>query len=272
MSRRPREEENAVSLFPFLSILACVIGTLTLMITAMALGQLDPEAVEEANRQLREAEQRAAEHEEVTAEARAYEEQISDLRKLIAEAEAIRQKLARARAELKVVQAKYDAMAKDMASAKVLSELNRHRERIAEMEKQQPILAKEIEKLKAELAKRDEPPPPADVKIRPAGSGDDVHPYFVECRPSEVVILDGSGTRVRRDDLSKSPEFAEAMARVRSDPKGVMTFLVRPDAVHTYNIASDVARVNQTRNGKLPIASQGEIDLSLFSSKMLKQQ
>lgn len=268
MSRRPREEENSVSLFPFLSILACVIGVLTLMITAMALGQLDPEAVEEANRQLIEAEQRAKEHTEVKAQISEYEQQLNDLRRLIAEAEAIRQDLERARAELALIKAKHDQMAVDDASAKVLAELNRQRERLAEMEKNKPLITAEIEKLKAELAKRDTPPPPAQVKVQPGGSGDDIHPYFMECARNDVVILDdGSKTRVRRADLSTSPEFAQAMARVRADPKGVMTFLVRPDGVGTYNSASDVARINQTRNGKLPISTQGEIDLTLFTGK-----
>ena len=41
MVRRRRSAEETVSLFPFLSILACVIGVLTLMITAMALGQME---------------------------------------------------------------------------------------------------------------------------------------------------------------------------------------------------------------------------------------
>ena len=41
MARRRRKKGVSVSLFPFLSILACVIGTLTLMITALALGQMD---------------------------------------------------------------------------------------------------------------------------------------------------------------------------------------------------------------------------------------
>ena len=35
MARR-RKKSITVSLFPFMSILACVIGTLTLMLTAMA--------------------------------------------------------------------------------------------------------------------------------------------------------------------------------------------------------------------------------------------
>ena len=34
-----------ISLFPFLSILACVIGILTLMITAIVIAQIDPESV-----------------------------------------------------------------------------------------------------------------------------------------------------------------------------------------------------------------------------------
>ena len=36
-----------MSLFPFLSILACVIGILTLMITAIVIAQIDPESVNE---------------------------------------------------------------------------------------------------------------------------------------------------------------------------------------------------------------------------------
>ena len=40
MASRPPKREFASSLFPFLSVLACVIGTLTLLIAALALGQV----------------------------------------------------------------------------------------------------------------------------------------------------------------------------------------------------------------------------------------
>ena len=50
MPRRRRRAQRSVSLFPFLSILACVIGTLTLMITALALGQMDNETVASAEK------------------------------------------------------------------------------------------------------------------------------------------------------------------------------------------------------------------------------
>ena len=53
MSRRQRQSGQSVSLFPFLSILACVIGTLTLMITALAQGARPAEAVDDPRRSRR---------------------------------------------------------------------------------------------------------------------------------------------------------------------------------------------------------------------------
>lgn len=46
MARRRRSRVPALSLFPFLSVLACVIGALTLMIAALAIGQLATETVD----------------------------------------------------------------------------------------------------------------------------------------------------------------------------------------------------------------------------------
>lgn len=265
MGRRPREDDDAISLFPFLSILACVIGTLTLMIAAMALGQLDPEAVADAEKQIEEAEARAEKHTEAMAAIEVVDVEANKLRALIAEAEAVRQQLARARAELKALEAESAKMTgTDAASAKLLAEANRQRERIKQLEAQLPEMKAELDKLKAELAKLDKPPPPAQVRIEPGGSGAKIDPYFVECDRGGVVLLDGDGARIPRGDLTGSPVFAKAMEAVRKRERGVMIFLVRPDGVYTYNTASDVARVNQTRNGKLPVSGQGEIDLSRF--------
>ena len=48
MVRRPPIEEDDVSLFPFLSIIAAVIGVLTLMIAAVPLGRMNQGDVKEA--------------------------------------------------------------------------------------------------------------------------------------------------------------------------------------------------------------------------------
>ena len=48
MARFRRTEDDDVSLFPFLSVIAAVIGVLTLMIAAVTLGQMNQDDVKEA--------------------------------------------------------------------------------------------------------------------------------------------------------------------------------------------------------------------------------
>ena len=48
MSRRRQARKHEVSLFPFLDILACVIGNLILIITAVVLDQMDTKPIAEA--------------------------------------------------------------------------------------------------------------------------------------------------------------------------------------------------------------------------------
>jgi len=49
---KSRKRDFAVSLFPFLSILACVLGVLTLMITSVVLTQIDDESVDQAKEEV----------------------------------------------------------------------------------------------------------------------------------------------------------------------------------------------------------------------------
>ena len=49
----------SVSLFPFLSILACVLGVLTLMITSVVLTQIDDESVDQAKEEVLQKKQNA---------------------------------------------------------------------------------------------------------------------------------------------------------------------------------------------------------------------
>ena len=49
MASRRTKRDFASSLFPFLSVLACVIGTLTLLIAALALGQVAEDLLDAEN-------------------------------------------------------------------------------------------------------------------------------------------------------------------------------------------------------------------------------
>ena len=265
MARQKRPNTEAVSLFPFLSILACVIGTLTLMITALALGQMekqqDPEVV-----------RRALEHEKLQAENEARQKEVDRLSRLLADASALREALALALEELKKLENRKDKETKKATGGKklnapLLAEANLLQKRIDELDPESKELQKEIRRLQAELSKRKSPPKEAENKIQPGGSGVDLDPTFVECTADGVRILEGSNPFIRRTDLSKSKPFLDLLDGVSKKPKGSVIFLIRDNAVGTYNSAHSIARGRYCRDGKLPVAGKGNIDLSVFKKR-----
>ena len=187
MARRRRNRGETVSLFPFLSILACVIGTLTLMITALALGQID-------NTQSPEVIARADEHEQRLAEIKTREEEADKLQRLLDEAAALREELTRALAELKRLQEqqKQDTKNADDSQKKkiqLLAEAAKLRQLIDGIQTELTSLLVKLRRLQAELRTRKNPPKEAVVKIQPGGSGLDLDPTFVECIVAGVVLL-----------------------------------------------------------------------------------
>lgn len=269
MAKRKRSDGESVSLFPFLSILACVIGTLTLMITAVVLGQMDREQSPEVR-------QRAEEFEKLQQQLAADREEVEKLKQLMAAAEDLREELAAALDEISQLEreqkAQLDESGKtDSEGAKLLAEANRLRKRIAELEPDLPELKIQIEQLEQELKSRKDPPQEAEVVVRPGGSGVKLDPTFVECTTNGVVILDEKNPiTIRRGDLNKEGgAFHQLLDRVAGTKDGTVIFLMRPDAVGTYNTARNVARTHYgpngyCPNGKLPVSTQGRIDLSLF--------
>ena len=137
------------------------------------------------------------------------------------------------------------------------------------MIKQEEARLKELQQqqaqLRAELAERKQPPPEAEVKIQPSGTGYDLNPVFVECAAGSIVLHDGpEPKRIPRGEITTHPAFQKLLEKVKQDKKGTLVFLVRPDAVATYNAARNFARSNYVKNGKLAVAGQGKLDLSLF--------
>ena len=246
-----------------MSILACVIGTLTLMITALALGQIDstqsPEVIA-----------RAEEHEQRLSEIKTSENEAEKLKRLLDEAAALREELKRALAELKRLeeQQKQDTKNADNSQKKkiqLLAEANKLQQLIDKIQADLSPLVVKIKRLQAELNSRKNPPKEAVVKIQPGGSGLNLDPTFVECTAAGVVLLESRGKPlVRRADLRTNKAFIALLDRVAKKPKGSVIFLVRSDAVSTYSAARGVARSRYCRNGKLPVLGKGRIDLSMF--------
>jgi hypothetical protein len=278
--------DDSVSLFPFLSILAAVIGILVLMITAVTLGQVgkdNPKAqadAAEAAKAAEEAAQRAAEYKRLREQAKADQEAVKDLLAKIAKIEIAQRdaatmaaNIAAAKKELAELQASTAANAD--AAQKRQVELAAKQARLEqllkenkELEDRLKPLAEQLAKLKEQVAKLSAPPEEAQVQIKPSGSGSNLTPIFVECAAESIVLHDRpQPLRIPRAQLGGHAEFLKLLDKVKADKDATVVFLVRPDGVGTYNAARGVARGRSVTNGKLAIGSQGKLDLSLFSGK-----
>jgi hypothetical protein len=264
MAKRRKKKGVNVELFPFLSILSCVIGVLTLMITGLALGQLNPE---DSARIVR-----AERNRELLEMVRADEKKVAELRELIARAKAVSAALEAANRELERLResqadtAKAEGLAKD-ETAKLLAEADNLFRRIEQLKPELTELEQEIARIKAEIEKRKLPPEPAQVHIRPGGSGSSFTPVFIECTARDIAVYqdpDGEPTRYLRSGLRTNLEFIALVDKIAADPKKQIVFLVREDAYYMWRDANAVANSRYCINGMLPVVGQGKIDLSAF--------
>lgn len=261
--RRKSDASQSVSLFPFLSVLACVIGTLTLMIAALALGQMDNPAVASAERL--EAEQRRldAEREKIAKIEKELEKiDKSTPRGLLARAEV---RLAEVKQEIAAEMEKRDQATEDDVT---VVDAEAHAQELAKLQAELDQIRQRQKQLQQELAQRNKPPDEAMVRVLPSGSGVDLTPTFVECNASGIVIYTGGGERrVRRADVPADAQFQSLLDEISKQAKRTVIFLIRDNGFGTYYTARDVARSRYARHGKLPVTGKGKIDVSMFEKK-----
>jgi len=264
MARR-RRAKRSISLFPFLSILACVIGTLTLLITALALGQMDTDEMAselKLDYLKRQIEKTLARIEQLKEQLGEFESGADDLLKQLADAKVELARLKRLKAALLENTGKKEEKP-DIEIPVVDAE--KHKKRVAQMQEQLETQEEQKQELVAELKERKGTADEAEVIIQPGGSGVDLEPTFVECAASGIVIHDGEEPRrVLRADLRSDEGFLALLDRVAADPNATVIFLVRDDGLSTYYAARSLARSRYARNGKLPVIGHGKIDLSTF--------
>ena len=272
MARR-RRNDTQVELFPFLSVLACVIGVLTLMIAAMALGQMDSEDVE--------AIEKVERHKRLEQEIQQKQDKRAELQKLIAQAEKIANELEQARDELRRMQeAKEKADEREQEyeqrNISLLAEANELRREIERLKKDLEEIRAEIERIKEELELRKKPPDPADVVIKPGGTDEAGRKMmrrivFMECRRGAVrVYNDLTGEDVERfssGSIHTNLRFIKLLDKLAVNDNRIV-FLVREDAYGTARRAQRIATDRGVYNGKLPVIGQGAIDLSVFEQAL----
>ena len=271
MVRRPPIEEDDVSLFPFLSIIAAVIGVLTLMIAAVTLGQMNQGDVKEAMAN-------AIAMDRLQKELAGLEDLVEKLNvridkdqaALLADAKERQNELVKTRAELDALVKELSATQERAAELKeikiVIPEVPKsERESLADIKAKQAMLNERLAALRIQLEKRINPPDEAEVSVLPGGTGLSFTPHFVECTASAIVLHDeAKPITIRREAIGADAKFTGLLETVVNANNHSIVFLVRSDSLATYRAAKRLCDQNGVRNGKLPAVGNGRLDFSHF--------
>lgn len=264
MPRRPRNTDDDISLFPFLSIIACVIGVLTMMIATLALAQTDTPDVA----QIENFEQDKKTLDRTKSRIEQIKLEISDSLKLREQ----QQQNAANQAEIAQMLAELQSIEKELAEQKkiqiVIPKVDpKARETAKEMHAQHAELEEQIAQLEQDLKDRKDKSE-ANVTVLPQGSGLNFNPHFVECAMDSFVMHNQSPPkRIRTANAIKAGEFIELMEVAANGKNDSIVFLVRSDGLVTFRTLKGLCDKRSIRNGKLPVVGQGRIDLSAFTSK-----
>ncbi|MGY8771555.1 MAG: hypothetical protein ACKVH8_24330 [Pirellulales bacterium] len=269
MARRGGNTDEEISLFPFLSVVACMIGTLTLIIATLSISGLDNDTVE-----------RAEEYDKVKNKFDSellsivgLKQSIVDKREELgltqteknAELEELRKRLA---ALLKTEEAARKEFAEITKLVVPMVNVKQQTESIDQMQEELKGHKEQIAQLDKEISSRDIELKEAQVSILPSGSGVGFNPKFVECAASRIVIHSApKPISVRNNELGANADYKKLMDSVKAAEKSTLIFLIREDGLGTYYAARNLANTNGVKNGKLPVPGNGRIDLSYLNKK-----
>lgn len=282
MSRRNKNKGQTVSLFPFLSVLACVIGVLTMLISVLSLLQVDPGEIEDLQR-AEAAQKLRLVLDEQENKLKDEESELDELRRKLAEAALLAQSIEDAKKALADLQDEHDANRKLSAAKKneiisLLAELKRLRELVAQAKKDLLALGIDISDLDEKI--KDAKPPQTLTKILPPGEGGGGRGgrskfIFVDIRPNVLrvheagkspIVIKVSG-RLGHHELTQHPGLSEVLERIYKSNGGLqLVQFIRPAAKPT-EVARLLVRVARNKGvlvGKLPAVDDGPLDLTAF--------
>jgi hypothetical protein len=273
MAKRRDSNDNQVSLFPFLSILACLIGALVMIIVVMVTSQANkadgrtPEEIKTAQEFLKiqkEIEERKKL--DVT-----LKDQIVELEKVEKDLEEKQTRFLKLR---KLLDSSNEVQAQNkIESARMQKELDDLLVEIEGITKQVKESKIEIANLMAEIKKRQVPldkKPPA-VVVQPGGSGmpEGTKVFFVEASGGALKILGAWGEDYRLsasgETVVADPNYNYLLTEMAKNPKSILLFLIRDDGQGAFANGGGRAQNDyNVRIAKLPIPGRGDLDLKLF--------
>lgn len=266
MARRPRDNDDDISLFPFLSIIASVIGVLTMMIATLALAQMDTKDVALID-----------EYESTAKELSEEEAAVAELQKIIddrigPDAVAVQEDLKKNEKELAQLLKELQEVQKQLKEQEkvkvVIPQLDpARRESVASMQSELKSIEEELAQLEKELSEREEASQ-TKTSILPSGSGVNFTPHFVECAAGSIVMHTVDPPKlIRAANMVNDKDFIALLETVANGVNDSIVFLIRSDGLSTYYAARKLCTDRDIRNGKLPVIGNGRIDLSHFARK-----
>lgn len=271
MSRARKNSGTSVSLFPFLSILVCMIGCLTLIIVVLNLIAMnkgegrEPEEIE-----------RAREFVELKKENDEDEKKLEELKQLIENLLQMNQEDIEKREKLTQLKEMLENQEEiDVIREELIAQFNLLQQTNKKLTQDEIDLIAQIVLLKKEIEERKLPPEAASLQVRPSGSGANTEPYFVEIADKTVLIhhsLTEPPVEIPSASLNQSEEFVELLKTVSAKPYRTLIFLVRgsDSSVANLNSANSVVGAfnrntgAQILAGRLPLPGDGKIDLTMF--------
>lgn len=272
MAKRARDSGAGVNLFPFLSILICIIGCLTLIIVVINLIGMN-----KGEGRTSEEVERAREFVILEKEKEEKQKEQDRLRQLIENVIQQNKDVITARDKLvtlkKMLENQEDI---DKGREELIAKFNLLQTTNKKLVSDEIFLQEEIKKKEAEIAKRGTPPQPAALQVRPSGSSSTTRPFFAEISDRGIYLhrsLTQEPVAIPIASLNQSEEFINFLKLVASEPYNRLIFLVRgsPGAVKTLNEASQLVgsynRANATEiiPGRLPLPGEGKVDLQMFA-------
>lgn len=273
MAQRRESSGEEVSLFPFLSILACLIGALVLIIVVLVIAQ-----VGKAEGRTPDEIRMAQEHQKMLKEIEERKKMDVVLKEKLAELEKLQE-------EIKEKEQRYLKLRKILDTSKEVQEQNKQISiqlqkelddlllEIDGLKKQQAESKKLIAELLEELKKREVPKdkkvPP--VVVQPSGSGmpETTKVYFVECASGSLKVMGAWGEDYRlgasAEIVVADPAYNHFLTEVAKDKNSLILYLIRDDGQGAFTNGAGRAEGDyQIRVGKLPIPGRGQLDLALF--------
>jgi hypothetical protein len=237
-----------------MSVLACTIGVLIMLLVAMSLA-----AVGASDASIR----AYAETKELVDTDR---EAIAQERLRLDRAEALWSEIDAALEEL--------GLSSGLSSSSIERELERARSRtvlaarLAEIEEEERRLVEDSDSIETSIAVLESRRETLPILIDSTGLSRHLKPYFVECDSGGATayrVSDDFRYFVPKEELSTSGDFGRYLRRVRAYPSALLVLLVRRDGIATMNRVHQVATAaGINRVARLPLPGEGELDWSLL--------